>query len=166
MQVWFKNRRAKFRKDQKCSSPSSLEDMPHCSKVGQEDATVEDKQDTTTACIDSNIFPPLPPRPPHVRDVCPPPLTLSDADISRCTLRLHSTPLLPVMRGECHGHAPHQPVLGVLSSDLPLPPLYWPIIQQQHSSTLRAPPSSGSKHCSLSLQTAFSSKTVWTPRRP
>ncbi|XP_041862774.1 diencephalon/mesencephalon homeobox protein 1 [Melanotaenia boesemani] len=137
IQVWFKNRRAKFRKGQRCSSISrdSLEEAQHNCKMELEKEMTEDKQNTTTSHMDSNIPPHCPPPPlppPHVDKSSD-----SDSDISRCPLTLHSPSLFPIMAGECYGHLPHQPVL---SSELALPPLFWPIIQQ-HSSALGVPPS-------------------------
>lgn len=159
--MWFKNRRAKFRKGQRCSPLSrdrGLEDMLAGSKSGPEEVR---KPEETTPLKDNKT-----PRP-H----CPPATPLlgvkypdlsSDSDTFQCTLKLRSPTDFGFVPGERYSLPPHQPVMGVLSAELNLPPVFWPILQQQ-GPVVGVHPLSVTKNCSLSLQTAYSSKAAALP---
>lgn len=152
IQVWFKNRRAKFRKGQRYS-PSSREqslEESHPSKAGREEAKSKDKITRSPADI------------PPLRDAsdAPTPSCRIDSCLSQSRPRPPSPPIFPFVGGERY-HPPHHQALGMLSAGLHLSPTFWPIMQQ-HSPALGLALSVG-KNGNLSLQTACSPKAVPLP---
>ncbi|XP_020355242.1 diencephalon/mesencephalon homeobox protein 1-B-like [Oncorhynchus kisutch] len=150
IQVWFKNRRAKLRKGQRCSPlrrEQSLEE-PHQTKAGGEESTTKDSKTQSK-------FAPLW----EVSDA--PTISCSgDTIATQVHTRLHYPPVFPFVYGE-RNHLPHHHALGMLSAGLHFTPKFWPILQQ-HSPALGVAPPVG-KNCSLSLQTFFPSKAVPHP---
>ncbi|KAL2090015.1 hypothetical protein ACEWY4_014703 [Coilia grayii] len=144
IQVWFKNRRAKFRKGQKYIPPS---------KDGESEETQEEKH--TTGIIDRNSKGPS-----HhsaIRNIRSGAATFSPRDslVSQSQPRLHSPHVLPFVRDH---HIP-QHSLGMLIG-LQYPHTLWPSFIQQRSHGVDAGPG---RNYSLPSEMSSHSKTVIRP---
>ncbi|CAL8256391.1 unnamed protein product [Merluccius merluccius] len=183
IQVWFKNRRAKFRKGQRCaplSRETGAEEAPPHYEAGREEARFCGQWGVAKATTDNHAAP-LPAaeardfaaRSPH-----------TDAGVSRSDFpqRRSPPPLFPFVAGGGEQYRlvrTGQQAVGVLSLEIPLAPAaFWPIMHQHSAAAAAAaaaglggvlppppppPPPSAGKNCSLSLQTACSGAAVHHP---
>uniref|UniRef100_A0A3P9NRN3 Diencephalon/mesencephalon homeobox 2 n=1 Tax=Poecilia reticulata TaxID=8081 RepID=A0A3P9NRN3_POERE len=154
IQVWFKNRRAKYRKGQRSSSlprDSCLDETVRSSKKSPEEVKTEDKQDVITSHAESQAS----------SRFCPPFTSTVDkthdanSDVSRFAPSLPSAPLLSFSAADRFCRPPQQPLL---SAEFPLPPLFWPLIHQHFSTSGNL--SSATKNGSPALQTTCSTKVL------
>ncbi|XP_016415296.1 diencephalon/mesencephalon homeobox protein 1-like [Sinocyclocheilus rhinocerous] len=145
IQVWFKNRRAKYRKGQRFAPLSKEESQMHRPATKQRKELVKNQKKGSNSKSQSSI---------RENNTIP---SSSDSIHLHSHPRLHSSAVLPFITGE-HYQQPMPHALGLLSAGLPFSPTYLPIIQQQHSTAVNLVPLG--KCNNLMLQSACQSKSM------
>lgn len=144
-QVWFKNRRAKFRKGQRFAPLSKEECQVHCPATEQWKELVKDQEKGSNSKSQSSV---------RENNTIP---SSTDSIHLHSHPRLHSSAVLPFITGE-HYQQPMPHALGLLSAGLPFSTTYLPLIQQQHSTAVNLVPLG--KCNNLMLQSACQSKSM------
>ncbi|XP_052459406.1 diencephalon/mesencephalon homeobox protein 1-B-like [Carassius gibelio] len=145
IQVWFKNRRAKYRKGQRFAPISKEESQMHRPATKQQKELEKNQEKGSNSKSQSSI-----------RENN----TISSSSGSihlHSHPRVHSSAVLPFINGE-HYQQPMPHALGLLSAGLPFSPTYLPLIQQQHSTAVNLVPLG--KCNNLMLQSACRSKSM------
>ncbi|KAK7135985.1 hypothetical protein R3I94_014599 [Phoxinus phoxinus] len=145
IQVWFKNRRAKFRKGQRFTPLPKEESRVHRSSTKQRKEGAKDQEKGLNSKSQSSI---------RENKTLP---SSPDSIHLHSHPRLHSSAVLPFITGE-HYQQPMPHALGLLSAGLPFSPTYLPIMQQQHGTAINLVPLG--KCSNLMLQSACQSKSV------
>lgn len=143
--MWFKNRRAKFRKGQRFAPLPKEEIQVHRAATKQRKEGAKDQEKVFNSKSQSSF---------RENKTIP---SSEDSTHLHSHPRLHSSAVLPFITGE-HYQQPVPHALGLLSGGLPFSPTYLPIMQQQHSTAISLVPLG--KCSNLMLQSACQSKAM------